>query len=326
MRLLSKMGIKLFFRTTVKTSFGFVMGSFSSKLLRDKITIFNYHEVSQRPSEFIDQFKLNVTPDVFDFQIKFIKKNFNIISPADLINNKIPNNAALITFDDGFSGVYKNAIPILQKYEVPAIIFLNMRVLTGDLFWAGMITYLFKFDKYFLNYLKTKISVNELEKPAFLFCNKAIVSEYSELYNININNQVRKYVGEFISIDELEKADKIDGIYYGNHLDNHYVSINMSDEELLNSYNNNQLELMKYKSYSNLFAFPFGQQNTCFSRSQVDLVFQAGAKKIFSTHSTINERNDNYYLHRIPLYEEDNSPSMMWSRIFYRSIRNIFNH
>lgn len=323
MRLLPKMNIKLYFRNALKAGLGFVAGSFSSRVLRDKITIFNYHEVSHDGSEFINQFNLNVTPEVFDFQIGFIKQNFNIISPTDLINNNISQNSALITFDDGFSGVYKNAIPILQKHEVPAIIFLNMGVLKGDLFWAGIVTYLCKYDRVFLDYLKNKISENVFKKPPFLFCNKNMISEYCELYQINIDEQVRNYVGEFISVDELVKADMIDGIFYGNHLENHYVSLNMSDEELLESFNNNEAELKKYKSYTKLFAFPFGQQNTCFDRKQADLIFQAGAEKVFSTHSTINKGNDHYYMHRIPLYEEDASPSMMWSRIFYRSLRDL---
>ena len=320
------MNIKFFLRKALKIGFGRFMGSFASKLLKNKVAIFNYHEISQQPSEFTKQFNLNVTPDVFDFQIDFIKKNFNVISPKDLINDKIPLNAALITFDDGFSGVYSNAIPILEKHEVPAIIFLNMKVLKGDLFWAGIITYLCKYDKIFMKYLRTVASVDEQEKPAFLFCSKAIVNDYCELHNVNIDSQVRKYVGEFISLMELKEAVSAKEIYYGNHLDNHYAAINMSDDELLTSYNNNEAELKEYNSYTKLFAFPFGQQNTCFNITQVDLIIKAGAAKVFSTHSTLNFGNWSHYMHRIPLYQEDSSPSMMWSRIFYRSVGKLFNN
>ena len=318
------MNINFFFRKALKTGFGRLMGGFSSWLLKDKVTIFNYHEISQQPSEFTNQFNLNVTPDVFDFQIDFIKKKFNVISPDDLINNKIPLNAALITFDDGFSGVYSNAIPILQKHQVPAIIFLNMKVLKGDLFWACIITYLCKYDHFFMKYLRKVTSVDEQVKPAFLSCSNAIVKDYCELYNVKIDSQVRKYVGEFISLRELKEADLAKGIYFGNHLDNHYAAINMSDDELLISYYSNEAELEEYNSYIKLFAFPFGQQNTCFNISQVDLMIKAGAAKVFSTHSTLNFGNGSYYMHRIPLYQEDSSPSMMWSRIFYRSVSKLF--
>ena len=320
------MDIKFIFKKALKIGFGRLMGVFSSWLLKDKVTIFNYHEISHLPSEFNNQFNLNVTPDVFDFQIDFIKKKFNVISPDDLINNRIPLNAALITFDDGFSGVYRNAIPILQKHQIPAIIFLNMNVLKGDLFWAGIITYLSKYDKVFKKYLEKAVSVDEKIKPTFLFCSKTIVNDYCELYNVNIDLNVRKYVGEFISIRELMEVDLTEGIYFGNHLDNHYVAINMSDDELLTSFNNNEAELKKYNSYTKLFAFPFGQQNTCFSSNQVDLLVSVGALKVFSTHSTVNFGNRSHFMHRIPLFQEDSSPPMMWSRIFYRSVCKIFNY
>ena len=39
----------------------------------------------------------------FKKQLDFLEKNFNIIKPIDLIQNKsLPDNSCLLTFDDGF--------------------------------------------------------------------------------------------------------------------------------------------------------------------------------------------------------------------------------
>lgn len=36
----------------------------------------------------------------------------------------LPEKAVLVTFDDGFQSVYKNAVPIMQKYNIKGNIFL----------------------------------------------------------------------------------------------------------------------------------------------------------------------------------------------------------
>ena len=121
---------------------GMLCGIANDIVLKKTLTIFVYHDISDDPSEFSCTFNLNVYPKVFDYQISFIKDNFNIISPDDLLKGKIPSKAALVTFDDGFRSYFRNAVPILEKYKVPSIIFLNMEPVKGSVFWSGLITYL----------------------------------------------------------------------------------------------------------------------------------------------------------------------------------------
>ena len=137
----------------IKNSLGFLFRAFSG-VLKDAITIFVYHDVSDSPSEFSRSHDLNVRPSLFEEQIKFIKKNFNVISPHHLLRGEIPHRAALITFDDGFIGYFKNAIKILEKYDLPSIIFLNMGPIKGEVFWSGLITYLCDKRSDFKSYLQ----------------------------------------------------------------------------------------------------------------------------------------------------------------------------
>ena len=39
-------------------------------------------------------------------------------------NKKIYKKSCLITFDDGYEGVYKNAYPIAKKYNIPFAMFI----------------------------------------------------------------------------------------------------------------------------------------------------------------------------------------------------------
>ena len=108
----------------------------NQSITKNGLTVFCYHDVSSNPSEFSEKFGLNVYPEEFNFQINFINRNFNVISPDDLIGGQVPENAAMITFDDGFRSYFKNAVPILEKYNSPSMIFLNMAPVKGDIFFC----------------------------------------------------------------------------------------------------------------------------------------------------------------------------------------------
>ena len=73
---------------------------------------------------------ITVIPHVFEKQMIFIKKYFNVLSFDRFItciqdgsnSEKIP---LTITFDDGYYDNYLYAYPVLKKYNVPAIIYLT---------------------------------------------------------------------------------------------------------------------------------------------------------------------------------------------------------
>ena len=124
-------------------------------MTKDKLTVFCYHDVSENPSQFSHKYELNVPPNVFEYQMDFIDKNFNVISPDDLINDNIPEKAALITFDDGFKSYFQTAVPIMEKYSFPSINFLNMATIRGEIFFSGLITYLCEMQPDFFDHVSS---------------------------------------------------------------------------------------------------------------------------------------------------------------------------
>lgn len=70
------------------------------------------------------------TPRQFERQMSFLKEsNYNLISLENLVeglkgNFEIPDNAVVITFDDGFKCNYHNALPILIQKKIPATMFI----------------------------------------------------------------------------------------------------------------------------------------------------------------------------------------------------------
>lgn len=105
-----------------------------------KIPIFIYHDIVEDES----QIKVNymqTTYKRFDEQITgLMKLGYVPISYDDLIayNNgekAIPKRSILITFDDGFSGVYKYAYQFAKEYKIPITSFIiNYNVGTDGYF------------------------------------------------------------------------------------------------------------------------------------------------------------------------------------------------
>ena len=61
-------------------------------------------------------------------------KKFNTFKFEELskLNNKMPKDSVLITFDDGYKNNYENAFPLLKKYNIKATIFLNTAYIENE--------------------------------------------------------------------------------------------------------------------------------------------------------------------------------------------------
>lgn len=86
-----------------------------------------YHQFTAQPRT---AHQLELSASAFESQIKYLRENnFVILSFADLEailqnNRPIPEKSVVITIDDGYRSVYDIAWPILEKYRVPATLFI----------------------------------------------------------------------------------------------------------------------------------------------------------------------------------------------------------
>lgn len=100
-------------------------------LARDRLMgsarILAYHRVSPR-YEFPSEIPMT-SPLTFEKEISYLSRNYRVIPLTELgealrSGSPIPDNAAVITFDDGYRDNYLHAYPVLKRYGVPATIFL----------------------------------------------------------------------------------------------------------------------------------------------------------------------------------------------------------
>ena len=92
---------------------------------RAEVWIFTYHAVSR------DETKwglYTISPEEFESDLRYLKEhNYHTVTPRDLVSfvmegKALPENAVMLTFDDGYRNNYDEVFPLLQKYEMHAVI------------------------------------------------------------------------------------------------------------------------------------------------------------------------------------------------------------
>ncbi len=95
-------------------------------LLLPTAIILTYHRVADVTE---DPHQLAVSPQNFEAQIQYLKENYCAVSLAEIIehlrNKTLRKNMVAVTFDDGYADNLYQALPILEKYNVPATIFVT---------------------------------------------------------------------------------------------------------------------------------------------------------------------------------------------------------
>lgn len=102
-------------------------------------SILCYHGVYPDDTEFgeLNSSGKHVSESVFEAQIASLVQNHTLISMSDIVRaylakESIPNGAVAVTFDDGFHNNVANAWPILEKYGVPATVYLATGYIGSD--------------------------------------------------------------------------------------------------------------------------------------------------------------------------------------------------
>ena len=105
-----------------------------------------YHRVAELNS---DPWSLAVTPTHFADQLAVLRKYGRPISLQQLIqvhgSGRVPKRSIVVTFDDGYADTLQYARPLLEKFDIPATVFITTEQIerTGEFWWDEL-------DKIFL--------------------------------------------------------------------------------------------------------------------------------------------------------------------------------
>lgn len=238
---------------------------------------------------------------LFEEQIEFMKKNFNIVTMEQVIEcwnspyASLPENALLLTFDDGYIDNYVGAFPILKKHGVQGSFFIP-----GKTFYENVLL-----DVNKIHFALASANIEELVKDVFyeldkqrekhpelegneeLFEKYAVANRFDcketifvkrilqtaideKIRNEISSNLFKKYVGlpEDVFARELYmnrnqiKVMRDEGMFIGLHGYDHYWMANLTEMELISDIDKS-LEVMSdfIEKDKWVLNYPYGSYN-----------------------------------------------------------------
>ncbi len=281
---------KIIYQTT-----GFISRCLSfnylKKILNNNVFVLNYHSIKGEDVDpYISNTEIYRTADEFAKDIKFLCKNFSIISAVELseiikTNKKIPSNLAVITLDDGLRINHTIHAPILSDYKVPATFFVNNAFIDNkDLHFGRKQNLILQningHASLVEEYLKEKKKFITSINHSVLSLNYHNTDVINELLSI-LHFDLQKYLDEskpYLSSEEIKNLI-INGFSIGGHSIDHpnYNEISLV-EKVRQTKESIDTIVSDFNLPYRLFAFPYGGDNLdnhFFSqiRNHVDLTF-----------------------------------------------------
>ncbi|MFJ8545566.1 polysaccharide deacetylase family protein [Streptomyces sp. NPDC093586] len=116
-----------------------------------RVPVLMYHAVASDPSKATRA--LSVTPRAFAEQMAAIAdRGLTPVGTAELAaawraGGPLPKRPVLITFDDGYEGVHRHALPVLAKHGFPATLFVTTGWLRGPYGTGGALDTMLDWDQ-----------------------------------------------------------------------------------------------------------------------------------------------------------------------------------
>jgi peptidoglycan/xylan/chitin deacetylase (PgdA/CDA1 family) len=258
--------------------------------LRRGLTVFVFHEVTEQPSEFQRRASVYTPPAVFERQIRWIGRRFDVISPTQLGRlggtGPVPANAALITFDDTWAGTFRTAVPLLETLGLPALCFVNTATAGGAPDLAAVRLY---------EGLHPPEGGPRLERSIESSTAEAVLDEVTERYQAN--PEFAEFQGATATAEDLRRAARSGLVWFGLHLHHHW-DLGLVDAELAgHSLRLNREAVGSYGNALPAFAPPYGRVVAWLDRVCAD----AGVQQTFLAAGGQNDSADGSPVNRIVL-------------------------
>lgn len=263
-----------------------------------------YHGVDEKKDDYIQILQDN--PLDFEREIRYLTKNFDVISADELYNrhtsNKLNGREVVITFDDGYRNNLTIAAPILKKYNAPFLVFVSCRnISNGDYFHTLIIRSILLFEKLAevkiecigidskLTDREQRINLSKKVASIYKYSDWELAKKIVKELQSNISASDYKIVCDRyrseapLNWDEVRELKKY-GATIGSHCYDHFICHQQQPIEEI------RFQIVESKKFieqqmgeeCNYFAFPNGGEKDM-SIEALSFVKEAGYKLGFST-------------------------------------------
>ncbi len=284
--------------------------------------ILYYHRVNDERDPFFPA----ISTELFEREMRFIAHHYKVVSLPELLDRlegDAPEPVLAITFDDGYEDNYQNAFPTLQRYRLPATIFLTTGTMdTREPLWFEQLAQAVK---------KTQCEFIDLEidlpRRFWMRTEAQRLESNSRIFGLlrgSADSERRRWLAHILPVlaapEDGERKDKMltwdqvrlmkaQGIEFGGHTVTHpFLSRMLSNEvawEVSECKRRIEEELQTTVKY---FAYPNGRDEDI-GKWNKELIANAGYEAAMSTNWGLNYRStDRMELKRGGPWEE--SPAM----------------
>ena len=320
---------------------------------RHSFMILRYHRV--QPNALCDPFHLSVSPEVFDKQLEYLKNHYQVCSMEECLKmgdgewgkgkedkikelkgNKtkarmdqgisrvsFPVSRApllAITFDDGYLDNYTEAFPLLQKHQVPALIFATSGLIgTDQKFWWDEMRGIVEGARETKVRLSYAGATGRRQEKYILLRGKAeklkaiqeleiLGNQLEEAEKQNLMRQLKEQCGDHASSERLvmNREELVDlsnhDIEIGAHGCHHVLLTKVDQKEAIREIEQSKKDLEAILDKKvRFFAYPGGQVATWMEQSVRASGFQAS---FLTTPGENNADTSPYQLRRRAIHEK----------------------
>jgi peptidoglycan/xylan/chitin deacetylase (PgdA/CDA1 family) len=271
------------------------------KRLAGGLTVFTFHEITDAPSPFLERISCYTSPGVLREQLEWISDRFEIIGPRSLRQfggtDDVPRNAAVITFDDSWAGVFREGLPILASLGVPALCFVNMATVNGmpDL---GAVRH---WERHHAPDERSSLDV-PLDADGAAAALERIVNAYGP------DSAFASFQGATASLEDLRRAEEMNDVWFGSHLYHHWDVRCVSEQVLLASIRDNAAALQAFDNPLPALATPYGRALPL----SVEMQDELGIEVVFTGNGWQNRDPGARVIDRLILRAEPSGPKEWW--------------
>jgi peptidoglycan/xylan/chitin deacetylase (PgdA/CDA1 family) len=283
------------------------------------VQILFYHRVNDDG----DPFFPGVPVEIFAGQMRYLAANFHVCSLEDAIErmkaNDLPENAAVITFDDGYRDNYVNAFPVLRELSLPATIFIATEAIgSGKLLWH---------DRVFAGFRETRSAFlrnfNGCESLSLRSLGEKLAAQKKVLHFLWAHTDAERELWIGRLLERLEVPDRREesgvmlswddvialhrgGISFGSHTVSHPILSKLPEQRIKREIADSKREIERHLNIKvDSFAYPVGRSQD-FSALTKSLLKETGYRCALTTvFGTNSDGQDPFELRRMMPWHED---------------------